>query len=168
MRAITVRQPWAWAIVHGGKDVENRTRNVAGSYRGPVAIHAGLAERDPGFRDPTFGAAFLKATREAAMPEDLAEVCRGPLIRGAFVGVVDLVAVHWSVECCDLDGRYCSPWAQESYHVDGLARRRVDIAHLVLANPRPLPEPIPARGRLGLWTPGPDAAQRLAEIGGGS
>lgn len=42
MRILTVRQPWAWAIVHGGKDVENRTRNIAGAYRGPVAIHAGM------------------------------------------------------------------------------------------------------------------------------
>ena len=43
LRILTVRQPWAWAIIHGGKGVENRVRNVAGSYRGPVAIHAGLA-----------------------------------------------------------------------------------------------------------------------------
>lgn len=43
MKVLTVRQPWAAAIIHGGKDVENRTRNLAGSYRGPVAIHAGLA-----------------------------------------------------------------------------------------------------------------------------
>ena len=42
MRALTVRQPWAWAIIHGGKDVENRVRSL-GPYRGPVAIHAGLA-----------------------------------------------------------------------------------------------------------------------------
>lgn len=26
MRAITVQQPWAGAILQGGKDVENRTR----------------------------------------------------------------------------------------------------------------------------------------------
>ena len=24
--ALSVRQPWAWAIIHGGKDVENRTK----------------------------------------------------------------------------------------------------------------------------------------------
>ncbi|WP_409188395.1 hypothetical protein [Bradyrhizobium sp. RDM4] len=23
--ALSVRQPWAWAIIHGGKDVENRS-----------------------------------------------------------------------------------------------------------------------------------------------
>ena len=43
MKAITVRQPWAWAIMHAGKDVENRSRNIVGSYRGPLVIHAGLA-----------------------------------------------------------------------------------------------------------------------------
>ena len=30
MRAITVRQPWSWQIVNQGKDVENRTQNIAG------------------------------------------------------------------------------------------------------------------------------------------
>lgn len=26
MKALTVQQPWAWAIIHGGKTVENRTQ----------------------------------------------------------------------------------------------------------------------------------------------
>ena len=43
LRVLTVRQPWAWSLIEGGKDCENRVRNIAGSYRGPVAIHAGLA-----------------------------------------------------------------------------------------------------------------------------
>ena len=38
MRALTVKAPWAWAIIHGGKEVENRTWVT--SYRGPLAIHA--------------------------------------------------------------------------------------------------------------------------------
>ena len=42
MRAITLWQPWAWAIAHAGKDVENRTwappRTVLGQR---IAIHAG-------------------------------------------------------------------------------------------------------------------------------
>lgn len=38
MKALTVQQPWAWAIFHG-KDIENRTQ--LWSYRGPLAIHAG-------------------------------------------------------------------------------------------------------------------------------
>lgn len=40
MKALSVRQPYAWAIVHGGKDVENRTWHS--DYRGPVLIHAAL------------------------------------------------------------------------------------------------------------------------------
>lgn len=139
MRVLTVRQPWAWAVIHGGKDVENRTRNIAGTYRGPVAIHA--------------------AAREAAPYNDVAEevfrlsrhwVLSSPL--AAIVGVVDLVDVHHSddaMKCVDWahgvtdDGTYlpCSPWAMENHH------------HLIFANARALATPIPARGRLGLWKP---------------
>lgn len=40
MRCLTVRNPWAWAIIHAGKSVENRQRRTA--HRGPLLIHAGL------------------------------------------------------------------------------------------------------------------------------
>lgn len=39
MKAIVVRQPWAWAVVAGIKSIENRTWKTA--YRGPLAIVAG-------------------------------------------------------------------------------------------------------------------------------
>ena len=38
LRALSIRQPWAWAIAAGLKRVENRSWRV--SYRGPLAIHA--------------------------------------------------------------------------------------------------------------------------------
>ena len=38
--ALTVRQPWALAIVAGVKPVENRKKRT--HYRGRIAIHAGL------------------------------------------------------------------------------------------------------------------------------
>ena len=38
MKCLSVRQPWAWLIIHGGKDVENRTWST--DYRGPLLIHA--------------------------------------------------------------------------------------------------------------------------------
>jgi hypothetical protein len=37
--ALSVRQPWAWLLVNGYKDIENRTWYT--SYRGPCLIHAG-------------------------------------------------------------------------------------------------------------------------------
>jgi hypothetical protein len=39
MKALSIRQPWAWLIVNGHKDVENRTRNL-GDHIGPLLIHA--------------------------------------------------------------------------------------------------------------------------------
>jgi hypothetical protein len=38
MKAITVRQPWAWLVVTGKKDIENRTWRT--HYRGKLLIHA--------------------------------------------------------------------------------------------------------------------------------
>jgi len=38
MKALSIRQPWAWMIIYGGKDVENRTWHT--DYRGPFLIHA--------------------------------------------------------------------------------------------------------------------------------
>ena len=38
MKALSIRQPWAWAIIHAGKDVENRPWGTR--YRGPLLIHA--------------------------------------------------------------------------------------------------------------------------------
>jgi hypothetical protein len=39
MHAITLRQPWAFAVMMGAKAIENRTWNT--SHRGPLVIHAG-------------------------------------------------------------------------------------------------------------------------------
>lgn len=137
-RILTVRQPWAWAIIHGGKNVENRSTNIAGDYRGPVLIHAakaydadwqsdvlvGLMSRHPGvYEEP-------QPWRDHA---------------GEIIGVVDLVDVHLgsrNPEWCWHDDRgmkdRCSPWGED------------DSFHLVFENPRALDEPIPYTGALGL------------------
>lgn len=38
MKALSIRQPWAWLIIHGGKDIENR--NWRTEFRGKFLIHA--------------------------------------------------------------------------------------------------------------------------------
>lgn len=43
MKCLTVLQPWAHAIVHGPKRVENRTWHT--SHRGELLIHAGLSHQ---------------------------------------------------------------------------------------------------------------------------
>lgn len=40
MMALSIRQPWAWLICMGYKDIENR--DWATKYRGPFLVHAGL------------------------------------------------------------------------------------------------------------------------------
>jgi predicted SPOUT superfamily RNA methylase MTH1 len=38
MKALSIHQPWAWLIIHGGKDIENRRWNC--HHRGTLYIHA--------------------------------------------------------------------------------------------------------------------------------
>lgn len=142
IRALTVQQPWAWAIIHGGKTIENRTQNWA--YRGPLAIHAGTRWSERGDRSPLIHA--------AAGGRSLA----GALTMGAIIGVVDLVDVHPNAGCC-------KPWGESSYTEHG-GRERRSITHLILDHPRALPEPIPCRGALGLWTPPPDITEQLHQL----
>lgn len=160
MKALTVQQPWAWAIVHGGKDVENRTQTW--SYRGPLAIHAGLRWSTLERRGNGVWVHLTTAMREADLPMPWA---RAAFTFGAILGVVDLVDVHRSrprrypmsgppVEaCCE------SPWAEARLGQPG------DVVHLVLENPRPLQVPVPCRGALGLWTvPSGVVDQVLAQL----
>ena len=44
---LTIRQPWAWAIIYGGKDVENRSWLT--KHRGPLLVHAGSAFEPDGY-----------------------------------------------------------------------------------------------------------------------
>lgn len=165
MRVLTVQQPWAWAILHGGKDVENRTQ--AWSYRGPVAIHAGARWSERGITSPLVQAAFRE---HGVVPADtpmalggVGAVNRGAVVFSAVLGVVDLIDVHeavpethaygstYSAACCD------SPWAEYAY------RDRTRIVHLVLANPVEFTAPIEdVKGRLGLWVPDPDLTDAIA------
>jgi hypothetical protein len=66
MKALSIRAPWAWAILHQGKNIENRSRRT--HYRGPLVIQSSLT-KDPkavawlrrhGFEFPdTFPAGYL-------------------------------------------------------------------------------------------------------------
>lgn len=50
MKCLTVAQPWAWAIIHGPKRIENRTWRC--SHIGPLLIHAGKSREWIGSHDP--------------------------------------------------------------------------------------------------------------------
>lgn len=89
--ALSVRQPWAWLIVNGFKDVENRGWPT--KHRGPVFIHA---SKRPRFEaDVAFG-----VLREVGMDAPRLAV-HGREI-GGIVGVATIV------DCIRTSG---SPWA---------------------------------------------------------
>jgi hypothetical protein len=126
LKALTVQQPWCWAIAAGHKDVENRTWST--NYRGPLAIHAGKTWDRQGMQACRSVLEDYGVVKPSEMVGD-----RHLLATGAIVAVVDLVGV------CE-DGRCrCSGWGA------------IGFKHWKLRNARPLAEPIPASGRLGLW-----------------
>jgi hypothetical protein len=75
MRALTVRQPWAWAIIHAGKNIENRSWTNKHAT-GTIAVHAGsgLDSLD-------------RLPRGAKRPR------ANDLVHGAIIGVVDVVEI---------------------------------------------------------------------------
>ena len=92
MKALSVQQPWAWAIFNG-KPLENRDWST--SYRGPLLIHA----------SKTFdydGMAWILFSREklglslADFPQQFED-----FERGGFIGIVDVV---------DCVQKHESPW----------------------------------------------------------
>lgn len=92
MKAISIRQPWADAIIYGGKDIENRS--WATSYRGPLLIHAAATVLS--------GAAMDEAEDFVAKRAPIfSPLSNPPYERGGIIGVVDLV---------DIVRKSDSPW----------------------------------------------------------
>jgi hypothetical protein len=69
---------WAWAIIHGGKDIENRT--WAPRYRGPLLIHAGRSMRISDF----------KRLCERLAEDGINVPKRTELLMGGIIGQVEL------------------------------------------------------------------------------
>jgi hypothetical protein len=151
VKALTVQQPWAWAIFHG-KAVENRTQ--LWTYRGPLAIHAGIRWSDRGGDSPLVQEAFQTAYYESPSTAAHDVTAAAWVARGDIIGTVELVDCHPDAGCC-------RPWGESAYVEHG-GRERRRITHLVLEEPRLLAEPIPCKGALGLWTPPADVVERLA------
>lgn len=135
MKALTVRQPWAWAIARGYKSIENRGWTTA--YRGTLAIHA--AKRwDDGGEHPLREVVHLVRAQGGHLPKtpghDMPYFGVGLVIATVdLTGVCTVSLFEHTVRCS------CGPWAQPMQ------------AHWQLANARPLPNPVAATGHLGLW-----------------
>ena len=109
--ALSIRQPWAWAIVHGGKRIENRSWRT--SYRGPILIHAAAALPMRECREALAAIAEIEPALVDRWP-GIAEVERGGIIGRA--ELVDCVAASTSPW-------FCGPWGFVLDHVEPLPFR---------------------------------------------
>jgi len=86
MKALSIRQPWAWLIVQGFKTVENRSWRT--HYRGPILIHASQGMTRDEYH---FACSIARAAGMKNLP------ARDRLLRGGIIGrahLVDCVPHH--------------------------------------------------------------------------
>ena len=130
--ALSIRQPWAYAVAAGWKDIENRDwrqPNPGLKFRGPVAIHA-----SSGMTQDEYHSA-------CNIFQHCGVICPPPhgLVRGGIIGAAEIVDIVKHSE---------SPWF-------------FGRLGLVIANARLLDAPIPCSGALGFfeWRAGGEIAK---------
>ena len=127
MKVLSVRQPWAYLIVAGHKDIENRKWRT--SYRGRLLIHASQAMEPDDF---PIQRQWIE-TCGIVIPEDLP--------RGAIVGSATLTNVYsdqwWQQNYYQKIGKGVSPWFEGPYGFE-------------MADAVQFHQPIPYRGSLGI------------------
>ena len=118
-RALAVRQPWAWAIFHAGKDIENRewssdNKKRLLAFRGRVAIHASKSITS----DEYIEARDFMRERGVRCPSPTDPM----LLRGGIIG---------SVEIVDVIKESDNPWFMGPY---GLVLRNAVTCEFVPSN----------------------------------
>jgi hypothetical protein len=113
MRALTLMQPWAWAVMHAGKNIENRPWNT--THRGLFWVHAGKQYQEA-------ATDWIRGELGLVVP------ARGELLFGAILGTVELVGVtrdadqwsRWAMPgCVHWMLRYPDPLSQPIPDVTG-------------------------------------------------
>lgn len=126
-KALSLRQPYAWALFHG-KPVENR--NWRTSFRGRIFIHASLKFDMEGFNWIVSNAGRLGITLPEPCLRDMASGTKltpaAYFHRGAIIGDIELT------DCVD---HYNSPWFFGKFG-------------LVMKDPFEYPMPIPCKGTI--------------------
>lgn len=93
MRALSIRQPWAWLIVKGYKDIENRVWSTR--YVGPLVIHASKGMTKAEYEDVDDMLTFDLRLSHIKLP---------PMVQIERGGIVGVAHCGGSVEASE------SPW----------------------------------------------------------
>lgn len=147
LKALTLKQPWAWVVEVAGKRVENRGWSIP---LGPRWLHAGA--RSGWDKDGASSPLVREAWEQAGYP--LSELNPGTelITFGAVTALLDITGAHHATNCAD-HGRLCDPWA---------VRAQV---HHQLTLTRVLPAPVPCHGLQRLWPlPAPVLAEAVAQL----
>ena len=123
MKCLSVAQPWAWAIMHGGKNVENRVWHRA--FTGTILLHASKSRK------------WFCRGYQGLMP-NLPAIAALPY--GAIVGTVRITG------CIDLEEDRASLWPQLRENVWAFGPYC-----FTLAEPRPFVTPIPWSGNIAFF-----------------
>lgn len=160
--ALSVCQPWAWAIVRGHKTVENRTWATA--HRGLIAIHASSSTRHLTGEAECFlidaGDHVFKDLEDPRFTK--ANPC---FYVGAIIGVVEVIgcvetdegAVDFEGECRDagFGAWYDAQRVPPAYWAQG-------TQCWLLQNAVQFSKPIECKGALNLWKLKPEQQQAIA------
>jgi len=123
-KALSFKQPWAWLMCKGFKDIENRDWRT--KFRGRIYVHASKSQSD---MDKETLAFILKRLSNRQASELMLVYSR--LTFGAIIGEINITG------CLDL---HHSPWFFGKYG-------------FTVSEPILYDEPIPCRGKLNFFTP---------------
>jgi hypothetical protein len=131
MKCLSVRQPWAWAILHAGKDVENRTW-APGKALKPgdrLAIHASKMFDVDGLR-------WIVTNHEAL---------------GLKLADIPIDAKAYPVGCVVGSVEFLGTVTDEDIKTFNAGRWFFGPVGWLVQKPVVLAEPVPMKGRLGLF-----------------
>ena len=136
MKTITIKQPWASLIVHGIKDIENRTWPCKKYIGQRVLIHAA------GSHGRKFSIDLTDAQTKAAFATIAKETMFGNMPFGSIIGSVEIIG-------CSIN--HPSIWAEKT-DADDKGYYENPVYNWVLANPVLFEKPIEnIKGKLSFW-----------------
>ena len=148
MKAISVKQPWAYLLCAGIKGIENRTWELPDKYKGKMVLIHASAKWDDRHRNMSH---LFTNDQWEAMDENTRRIMAG--------GVLDTSAIIGSVVFTDCVINHQSVWAEKT-HMAKLGEHELPSClyppykptyNWVASDPILFDKPIPAKGKLSFW-----------------
>lgn len=143
-KVLTVKNPWAWLIAQGIKDIENRTWRT--NFRGRILIHAAATSAKR--KDEALFELLSKEQWKEFKKWDKIRAAKRPINLSDVFADEPKSQILCSVEIVDCVINHPSIWAEK-----GTTEEGKQIYNWVLANPRPEPDyaGLKIKGALSLW-----------------